>query len=258
MKIDGAATLGFARFDLETAVKHLSGLGFKSVELSYMGSHTKHFPYKQIHPTTVLKMLSEYGVTPISMNIYTHRTVDGQTDPHDYTNPFDAQEAVDQARWYLESAKAMNIEIVTLATARRVFGDRWNGVMKAFCAAFGRIATIAADLDISVNLEVPHLFLITDTVEHVKAVFDEIDHPSVGATVDSSHWGIIGYDPYEFFSWLGPRLRHVHLRDSKGPDTKDEKQTLELTAGKGTVDFVLFRKALVRLSHFSGRVTADG
>ena len=104
--------------------------------------------------------------------------------------------------------------------------------MKTACAAARRIAEIAAELDISVHLEVPHLFLITDTVEHVKAVFERIDHPSVAATVASSHWGISGYDPFEFFTWLGPRLRHVHLRDSAGPDTKDGKQALELTAGR--------------------------
>ena len=256
MRIDGASTLGFAKFDLKTAAEHLSGLGFKSVELSYMGWHSKHFPYKQADPVTVLQMLSKYGVTPISMNLYTHRTVDGRVDHHDYTNSSDAQEAVDQARWYLESAKAMDIEVVTLTTARRTFGDQWDSVMKAFCAVFRRIAKIAADLDMNVNLEVPHLFLIADTVEHVKTVFDEIDSPNVGATVDSSHWGIIGYDPYEFFSWLGPRLKHVHLRDSKGPDSKDGKQNLELTAGKGTADFVLFRKALEHVG-YTGRVTLD-
>ena len=264
MNIDGAATLGFAKFDLETAVKHLSRLGFKSVELSYMGWHSKHFPYKQIDPAAVLTLLSEYGVTPISMNISNtrsmgsqdHLTASGRPDHHDYTNPLHVQEAVDQARWYLESAKAMDISIVTMSTARRVFGDQWNGVMQGACVALRRIAEIAAELEISVNLEVPHLFQITDTVEHVKAVFDEIDHPNVGATVDSSHWGIVGYDPFEFFGWLGPRLRHVHLRDSEGPDTKDGKQTLELTAGKGTVDFALFREALQQVE-YSGRVTLD-
>lgn len=256
MRIDGAATLGFAKFDLETAIKHLSGLGFKSVELSYMGKHSKHFPYKKADPATVQRLLSQYGMTPISMNIYTHKTVDGRIEHHDYTDPKDVQDAVEQARWYLESAKRMNIDVVTLGAARRAFGERWNDEMKAACAAARRIAEIAAELDISVHLEVPHLFLITDTVEHVKAVFERIDHPSVGATVDSSHWGISGYDPFEFFTWLGPRLRHVHLRDSAGPDTKDGKQALELTAGRGTVDFVLFRQALEQVG-YSGRVTLD-
>ena len=264
MNIDGAATLGFAKFDLKTAVEHLSRLGFKFVELSYMGWHSKHLPFKQIDPTAVLTLLSEYGMTPISMNISNHRsmsskdhlTASDRPDFHDYTNPLHVEEAVNQARWYLESAKAMNINIVTMSTAPRVFGDRWNVVMNGACMAFRRIAEIAAELDISVNLEVPHLFQITDSLEHIKAVFDEISHPNVGATVDSSHWGIVGYDPFEFFGWLGSRLRHVHLRDSEGPDTKDRKQTLELTAGKGTVDFALFRQALQQVG-YSGRVTLD-
>ena len=256
MQIHGAATLGFAKFDLDTSVKNLSSLGFKNVELSYQGTHSKHFPYKQVEPQTVLEVLSKNGVKPISMNISTQR-MDGDRPIHfDFANPVDAQEAVDQGQWYLQCAKEMDVRVVTLSTARRVLDDRWNTVMKPACAAFRRIAETAGELGIAVNLEVPHLFQIADTVDHTKAIFAEIDHPAVGATVDSSHWGISGYDPFEFFTWLGPRLRHVHLRDSSGADTKDEKQNLELTPGKGTVDFVKLRKALEHVQ-YEGRVTLD-
>ena len=223
MMIHGAATLGFAKYDLATALRHLKGLGFRGVEISYMGWHSKHFPHRGADPAAVGKLLSDHGMKPLSMNICTFRALEPEVAHFDFTNPADVQASVDQARWYLECAIAMGVKVLTLGTARRVFGDQWQLIMKPACAAFRQIGRIAGELGVSVNLEVPHLFLITDTLEHAQAVFDEIDHPPVGTTVDSSHWGIIGYDLDAFLTWLGPRLRHVHLRDSVGPDTKDGK-----------------------------------
>ena len=62
--------------------------------------------------------------------------------------------------------------------------------------------------------------------------------------MDTSHWGIIGYDIDEFIGRLGDLLWHVHLRDAAGPDTADREQHLELTPGQGTVDFRRFGEAL--------------
>ena len=59
--------------------------------------------------------------------------------------------------------------------------------------------------------------------EAVLWTFDRLTSPNVGALVDSSHWGIIGYDVNRFLGTLGDRLWHVHLRDSAGPDTADRR-----------------------------------
>jgi sugar phosphate isomerase/epimerase len=46
------------------------------------------------------------------------------------------------------------------------------------------------------------------------------------------------------------------LRDSAGPDTADRKQTLELTPGKGIVDFKKFSQALDRVN-YNGDVSIE-
>ena len=128
--------------------------------------------------------------------------------------------------------------------------------MRSAARAFREQARIAADLGMYIHLEVPHLFQITDSVDHVKAMFEEVDHPALGATVDTSHWGVIGYDLDDLFGFLGDCLRHVHLRDSAGSDTQDFRQDLELTPGRGTVDFAAFREALQRAG-YQGTVSLD-
>jgi sugar phosphate isomerase/epimerase len=87
-------------------------------------------------------------------------------------------------------------------------------------------------------------------------MFALITSPNVGATVDASHWGVLGYQLEDLWQAIGPRIWHIHLRDSAGPDTADFHQQLELTPGQGTVDFRQLGAWLDRHS-YRGNVTAE-
>jgi len=254
--ITTAATLGFSKLDLETALKHLSALGFRKVEITELGFYCRHFPYKETDVDDVKKLLDKYHLTAVSMNVSTVHMVDGEPYFPKFTNSKDAEFVLEYAQWFLEKAHQLGIKIVTIPIGPRVFGEEWKTETDAACEGFKKITEVAHGYGLSLNLEVPHLYQITDTVEHVKYIFDKIDHPAMGATVDSSHWGIIGYDVEKFFHDLGPKLRHIHLRDSRGEDTKDCLQDLELTPGKGTVDFDRLAKAIDDID-YKGEVAFD-
>lgn len=258
MKIHAAATLGFSAYGLDTALAQLADAGFRAVELSHMGTFCVHLPYPDTEPAAVADALDRHGVRPIACNVSTGRwEPDGRHRFFDYTESADAREAVTQGRWYLELASGLGARTVTMSTARRQLHEReWLRHLRPAARAIREQARIAADLGMRVHLEVPHLFQITDSVDHVKAMFEEVDHPALGATVDTSHWGVIGYDPDDLFGFLGDSLRHVHLRDSAGGDTQDFRQDLELTPGRGAVDFAAFREALERAA-YRGTVSLD-
>ena len=248
-KVTACATLGYAAFDLETAVRQIAARGFEQVEITELGAYCRHFPYGRAQAECVGEILARHHLTPLAMNIGTARDVDGEIYRPIFSDPEQAPEIIKYARSFLHQARALSVGVMTLPIGPRVFGDAWLPQMQASCATYREIADTAGELDISLNLEVPHLFQLTDTVAHVAAVFEELDHPAVGATVDTSHWGIARYDVDEFFDFLGPRLRHVHLRDSAGEDTGDFKQQLEMTPGRGTVDFAKFGQALDRVGY---------
>ena len=258
MTIHAATTLGFSACRLDTALAQLADAGFRQVEISHMGSFCAHLPYRDVTPAAVAGALDRHGLQPIACNVSIGRwEPDGRDRFFDYTDSADAREAVAQCRWYLELASRLGIGAVTMSTARRQLDERaWLRHLRAAARAFREQARIAADLGLRLHLEVPHLFQITDSVQHVKAMFEETDHPAVGATVDSSHWGVIGYDLDDLFGFLGECLRHVHLRDSAGGDTRDFRQDLELTPGRGSVDFAAFREALERAA-YRGTVSLD-
>jgi len=115
--------------------------------------------------------------------------------------------------------------------------------------AYDRVGEIGAKHGVKMLLEIPHLYGIMNRPEQVLWVFDHLSSSNVGALVDCSHWGIIGYDVDAFFSALGKRLWHIHLRDSAGPDTGDQKQKLEMTPGDGIVDFKKFGRALDKVNY---------
>jgi len=249
-KVTACATLGYAAFDLATAVRQIAARGFEHVEITELGSYCRHFAYARASAARAGEILSGHSLTPIAMNVSTFaRDVDGETYRPRLSDPGEAPGIIEYGRWFLHQARALGVRVMSFPIGPRVFGDAWLREMKGSCATYREIADAAGELDISLNLEVPHLYQLTDTVEHAAAVFEELDHPAVGATVDTSHWGIAGYDVDEFFDLLGPRLKHVHLRDSAGADTRDFKQQLELTAGQGTVDFAKFSQALDRVGY---------
>ncbi len=251
MKIHAATTLGYSAYGLETALAQLADTGFREVEISHMGSFCVHLPYPDTMAEAVADALDRNAVRAMACNISLGRWEPDRRDRFfDYTDSGDAREAVARGRWYLELASRLGMRTVTMSTARRQLDEReWLRHLKAAAGAFREQARIAADLGMYLHLEVPHLFQITDSVEHVKAMFEEVDHPAVAATVDTSHWGVIGYDPDDLFAFLGDCLRHVHLRDAAGSDTRDFRQDLELTPGRGTVDFAAFREALQRAGY---------
>ncbi len=255
-KVTACATLGYAALDLETAVRQIAARGFEKVEITELGSYCRHFVYGRANAERVGEILSRHNLTPVAMNIANEREVDGEIYVPVFSDPEQAPEIIECGRWFLHQARLLGVGVMTFPIGLRVFGDAWLPEMKGACATYREIADTAGELDISLNLEVPHLFQLIDTVEHVAAVFEELDHPAVGATVDTSHWGVAGYDVDEFFDLLGPRLNHVHLRDSTGADTKDFKQQLELTAGRGTVYFAKFGQALDRVG-YSGDVSLE-
>ncbi len=258
MKIHAATTLGFSAYGLETALSQLADAGFREVEISHMGSFCVHLPHPDTTAEAVADALDRNAVRPIACNISLGRwEPDGRDRFFDYTESTDARDAVALGRWYLELASRLGVGTVTMSTARRQLDEReWLRHLKGAARAFREQARIAADLGLYIHLEVPHLFQITDSVEHVKAMFEEVDHPAAAATVDTSHRGVIGYDPDDLFGFLGDCLRHVHLRDAAGNDTRDFRQDLELTPGRGTVDFAAFREALQRAG-YQGTVSLD-
>ena len=243
-RVTACATLGYAAFDLETAATKIAARGFTNLEITELGSYCRHLPYAEADAVAARRMLDKLGLKVVAINVSTSHLVEDETRRLSLNDKADADQAVAIGRWFIDAATVLGAGVVSFPTSARVADAQWPALFAATAPVLRTLTAEAHDRAVGLNVEVPHLYQITETVEHVHALFEAVDNPHLGATVDSSHWGIIDYDLPEFLARLGQRLRHVHLRDSRGVDTDDFNQDLELTPGDGVVDFAAFGQAL--------------
>ena len=257
MRVTSCATLGFSAFPLETALKNIAKLGFWNVELTELGAYCRHLPYGKTDVGKVRSLLREYGLTAVAMNISTAKMKDGAVRRFSMADSRDVDYIVDYVKWYIEIAVALGVRLLMIPIGPREMRDSlWRNTAEAVVPVLSEVVAQGEAAGVTICLEAPHLFLLNDSVEHTTFFLDRFADTNLGVTVDTSHWGIIGYDIESYLSLLGGRLHHVHLRDSAGNDTRDFKQSLELTPGSGTVDFGAFGAALDD-SGYSGEVSLE-
>jgi sugar phosphate isomerase/epimerase len=212
-----------------------------------------HFPLGSADAERIGALLARCQLQPIALNYCGSFAFDLV---HVLNNPKDAHAYRRMLRTVLKQADQLGIPMVlTVVGLRTESSDRADRLR---CAAevISEIADEANEMGIRVAIEVPHVYQLTYNVAKVAEFFDQVTSPHVGACADSSHWGILDYDFDQFMSVVGDRLCHIHLRDASGEDTADFKQELELTPGKGEVDFAKFAGTLDKYG-YAGEVTLE-
>jgi sugar phosphate isomerase/epimerase len=247
-KVTALSSLGWAHYTLYEALPRMAARGFKRIEIPSFGMYCFHFNFGSPTPRELRKMLDGYGMTPVCLNYFPN-----------FHQAWVAEEIdafVGEWRRKIEQLNEVGIPMMTMAFGIRNQRSDQKKQLANAVKAYDRVAKIAEKHGVRMLLEVPHLYGIMPRPEQVHWVFDHVNSPNIGALVDCSHWGIIGYDLDEFLGRLGKRLWHVHLRDAAGPDTADQKQKLEMTPGDGIVDFRKFGQALDRVN-YSGDVSIE-
>jgi sugar phosphate isomerase/epimerase len=247
-KVTALSSLGWAHYTLYEALPRIASRGFKRVEIASFGTYCFHFNFGSPVPGELKAMLDDLELQPVALNY--------STDFHHGWREEEIDQFVDEWTKKIEQLPAVGIPMMTMNFGVR--NDRPDQELQLTNAlrGYNRVGRIAEEHGVFMLLEVPHLYGLMPGVEQVLWIFDRLESSNIGALVDCSHWGIIGYDLDELFSSLGERLCHIHLRDSTGPDTADRKQRLEMTPGDGSVDFRKFADSLDRVN-YTGDVSIE-
>ncbi|MBM3933557.1 MAG: sugar phosphate isomerase/epimerase [SAR202 cluster bacterium] len=235
-KVTAVSSLGWAHYTLYEILPRMKALGFKRMEIASFGSYSFHFNFGSPTPPELVGMLKATGLTPINLN-FSHGIYWAYV-------PEDIDRFVADWSRKLPHLVEAGIPMMTMPFGWRNERPDQEFQLANAVRAFDRVGDIAKKMGIRMLMEAPHLYSIINRPHHVEWVLERLSTDNVGVLVDSSHWGIINYEPEVFFKALGSRLWHVHLRDATGPDTADGNQELELTPGKGTADFAKFGQAL--------------
>lgn len=252
-QITSCSTLVYTDLGVEEALQRIASHGFKRVEFASLASYCRHFDEDETDPSKLRAMLYKLGLTPIALNYSTNRT-DGYR--YKLNIPEEAAIVEQKLRKVILKASEVGIPLVCTGPGQRNDSeDRRDEVEKA-AELINRMAEYSKDLGVKLVLEVPHCWLLCNNLERTKEMLSLIESENIGTIMDSTHWHVIGYDIDDYIEMIGNKLCHVHLRDAAGPDTGDFKQKLEITPGKGEVDFKKFGEYLDKY-HYKGDVSLE-
>ena len=247
-RVTAISSLGWAHYTLYEALERMAARGFKRIEVASFNSYCFHFNYGSPIPSELKSLLSKQYLEPVCLNYFAGY--------HNAWVPEEIDVFVNECERKLAQLTEVGIPMMTMAFGERNHRNDQEYQLSNAVKAYDLVGEIASRYGVRMMLEAPHLYGIMHSPEQALWVFERLTSPNVGVLVDSSHWGIIGYDIDNFFSKLGRKLWHIHLRDSRGFDTADRKQELELTPGDGTVDFGKFSRALDSAG-YKGEVTIE-
>jgi sugar phosphate isomerase/epimerase len=254
-KITACSTLVYTTGSLREAVERISARGFSRVEIAHMGEYCTHYPPGQ-EPSEVKELSASHGLKPIAINYFPGQIVGQDMSASKFNVPANAEGYEKHMRDFLRQMHQVGVPLVlALAGCRTEASDRDEQVSAA-AGVLTRLAEYAREFGIKLVLEIPHCYSICNTLERARDVFDRIESDNIGAVFDCTHQQVIGYTVREYLDMLGDRLCHVHLRDAAGEDTADFRQRLELTPGKGAVDFRRVAQELDRFG-YDGEVTLE-
>ena len=247
-KITACSTLVYTTATLADALERIAGRGFSRVEIAHMGNYCTHYPPEQ-KPSEVKELLDRYSLTPIAINYFPGHIVGQDMSRSPFTSATNLQRYKEHMRTFLTEMHELEIPLALSLAGRRTEESDRDQHVAAAAAVLNELAEYARKLGIKLALEVPHCYSICNTLQRARDMLDRIESDNVVTILDCSHQQVIGYQVREYLDVLGDRLGHVHLRDAAGEDTADFRQNLELTPGKGEVDFRCLAQELDRFGY---------
>jgi sugar phosphate isomerase/epimerase len=257
-RVTTCSTLGYADYDLETALQNISKRGFTQVELAHLVSYCRHCDPWRARPAEILALLDYYGLKAVSTNQSISKPNCSTRAEWTYyvAQPADAAAYEAHVHQVVDCASELGLKVAMASLTSRTFSQDMAADRRTLAGILSRQADYAAARGVKLSTELPHLYTICYDIDTTAEFFSYVTSEHLIDTVETAHWGVGQYDMRYLFRRLGVRVGHVHLRDSAGPDTGDYAQALELTPGKGVIDFELFGQILDE-NDYQGEVTLE-
>ena len=235
-KITACSTLVYTTGGLNEALARIAARGFTSVEIAHMGEYCSHYPPGQ-DPYKVKHLLASHGLEPIAINYFPGHIVGQDMSVCKFNVDANSMQYESHMQDFIRQMHDVGVPLVLALVGRSTEAPDCDQQITAAADVLSRLAEYSREFGIKLALEIPHCYQICNTLHRAKDIFDRIESDNIGAVFDCTHQQVIGYSVQEYLEVLGDWLCHVHLRDAAGKDTADFHQNLELTPGRGEVDF---------------------
>ncbi|HJN18235.1 MAG TPA: sugar phosphate isomerase/epimerase [Armatimonadota bacterium] len=187
---------------LEAMLKACADSGYARLELVCLGEG-QHIDITQWDAAELREACEAYGIEPIAL----------------YTKPIDVH-ADDRFRASLEYIKYAIDVAAEIPCGRIVFSPllpRENYDYGRLAEGCRELADYIGERDVTICLENHHEWPMSYTRDYA-TLFEMIDDPRIGATIDTGHFTSSKVDMIDMIGRFGGRIKHVHLKERRGTD----------------------------------------
>jgi sugar phosphate isomerase/epimerase len=218
----GVNTVLFANQDLETAMKHIAWAGYDGVELSAIKGMCEHLELDrwQEQAGDIRALADDLGLELLSME-------EAALNEERLTKAF-------------EAGAEIGIPVINIGPGGKSDVEEDFQRQTDLMAKMAEKAE-AAGVTLCVKAHVRASIYSTPTT---RRAMEKIPSPGFGIDMDPSHIHRAGEVPAEALPQVLSRVRHIHIRDCKGPGPRPGDPA-DQACGRGDIDLMAYCKAMV-------------
>lgn len=222
----GVNTVLFGGFDLRTAMQHIKWAGYDAAELSAIQGMCEHLNLDtwQQDRAAIEACVEEFNLPLTAMEVA----------------------ALDEARLMkaFEAGAGLGIPVVNVGP-----GGKMNDEddLKSSIETLARMAEKAEAFGVTLCVKAHVGAAIWNTPTTLRAMA-EITSPAFGIDMDPSHIFRAGEEPREALKQVVSRVKHIHIRDCKGPGPSPGVPELQ-ACGRGDIDLRGYCDVLVEAGY---------
>ncbi|MCG9128033.1 sugar phosphate isomerase/epimerase [Candidatus Poribacteria bacterium] len=241
----GYSTWGMPTVPIDTAITHVSELGFDGIELTIIPRFTTELStLDSTERKRISTLLKQYNLALPAIAAHSS-LLDTNPDAHE-KNMWRLKGGVDLA---IDLAQGDQIAAVNTTPGGKP--EDWDTEKDFLVDRVGQLVEYGESRGVTIAME-PHIGAIIDTPEKVLELLELVNSPFLKVNFDISHFDIVGIPTEETVSALAPVSIHTHVKDQRGiaPDFEF------LIPGEGPFDYVEYLK-LMEANGYDGFITAE-
>ncbi|MCC6484733.1 MAG: sugar phosphate isomerase/epimerase [Armatimonadetes bacterium] len=229
----GVNSVLFGANDFATACRHIKAAGYDGVEISAIQGMCEHLVLDdwKSQASEIQKIVADNGLEILSSEV-------ASLDEGRLTKAF-------------EAAAEIGIPVINIGPGGK--SDVEEDI-QASISAIGRMADKAQHYGVTLCVKAHVNSAIYSTPTTLRAM-REILSPAFGIDMDPSHIYRAGEDPARALSQVISRVKHIHIRDCKGPGPSPGAPQ-DQACGRGDIDLFAYCKSMVD-ADYSGPVSLE-
>ncbi len=209
----GYSTNAYTRFNIWEAVRRISQLGFRGIEI--MGDRPHLYPpdFAEEELARLRQLLQEKNLKVTNLNSFTLFAV-GDTYLPSWieTDASLRRIRIEHTKASLRAAAALGCPNISVPPGGPLKGMGRGQAMRLFLQGVEEVVFLAEELGVRLLVE-PEPGLLLENTRQFRQFIRSVSSTMVGLNFDAGHFFCVGQDPVEameeLFAWIG----HMHLED---------------------------------------------